>query len=420
MTASELTIVAPATSSPSLRSLIRISGTQVYDISNKLGINKKSKRSFQKIKIELDNLYLRILAITYEANNTLTGEPVLELIIPGSEIVVRKVIDLLLDNKNIVKALPGEFSRRSLENNKMTLNEATSIAHFTAATGRSEYMTLNATKKMLGNKLREIQDELISVGSAIEANCDFADEDDVTFINQNQVIKKLTKINKKIQTLLHRPFKSTSYNTPIFIFQGLPSSGKSTLFNALLKTERVVTSPEKGTTKDNISADWNLSNGQKITIQDTPGTNLQNLETEHRPEIGKFYLSCHVSNAVGTPPPKTLCLSTMIDLAPAAEWSDIGICAPLNLGLEELENKIIEILYNLPTVDSIETVESEALHLASKIITESIKQSENVVFQEEIIADYIQRTYEVLAFDQKEKPSEILLDNIFAKFCIGK
>ncbi len=51
---------------------------------------------------------------------------------------------------------------------------------------------------------------------------------------------------------------------------GRPNVGKSTLVNALLQDERMLTGPEAGVTRDAISTDWEWQ-GQKIKLVDTAG-----------------------------------------------------------------------------------------------------------------------------------------------------
>lgn len=51
---------------------------------------------------------------------------------------------------------------------------------------------------------------------------------------------------------------------------GRPNAGKSTLMNALLEEDRVITGPEAGLTRDAIAVDWDW-NGQKFRLVDTAG-----------------------------------------------------------------------------------------------------------------------------------------------------
>lgn len=55
---------------------------------------------------------------------------------------------------------------------------------------------------------------------------------------------------------------------------GRPNVGKSTLVNALLKDERMLTGPEAGVTRDAISSEWEYM-GRKINLVDTAGLRKQ-------------------------------------------------------------------------------------------------------------------------------------------------
>lgn len=51
---------------------------------------------------------------------------------------------------------------------------------------------------------------------------------------------------------------------------GRPNAGKSTLLNALLQKERVITGPQAGLTRDSIAVDWSYE-GRKFRLVDTAG-----------------------------------------------------------------------------------------------------------------------------------------------------
>lgn len=52
---------------------------------------------------------------------------------------------------------------------------------------------------------------------------------------------------------------------------GRPNVGKSSLFNYILGTERSLTGPEAGLTRDSIAAPWMAENGRAVLLHDTAG-----------------------------------------------------------------------------------------------------------------------------------------------------
>ncbi|MCO6418574.1 ribosome biogenesis GTPase Der [Siccirubricoccus sp. KC 17139] len=52
---------------------------------------------------------------------------------------------------------------------------------------------------------------------------------------------------------------------------GRPNAGKSTLLNALLGEERMITGPEPGLTRDSVAVEWTDSTGGKVRLVDTAG-----------------------------------------------------------------------------------------------------------------------------------------------------
>ena len=52
---------------------------------------------------------------------------------------------------------------------------------------------------------------------------------------------------------------------------GRPNAGKSTLLNALLGEERMITGPEPGLTRDAVASEWVDETGGKVRLVDTAG-----------------------------------------------------------------------------------------------------------------------------------------------------
>jgi tRNA modification GTPase len=66
------------------------------------------------------------------------------------------------------------------------------------------------------------------------------------------------------------PFADALNRPPVVRLVGPPNAGKSTLFNALLGTERALVSPTAGTTRDPVHATWSLR-GVPVVLEDTAG-----------------------------------------------------------------------------------------------------------------------------------------------------
>lgn len=77
--------------------------------------------------------------------------------------------------------------------------------------------------------------------------------------NKNDVLSDEASEDEKVKS---RPIQ--------LAIVGRPNVGKSTLMNALLKDERMLTGPEAGVTRDAISVDWEWK-GRKVKLVDTAG-----------------------------------------------------------------------------------------------------------------------------------------------------
>jgi tRNA modification GTPase len=66
------------------------------------------------------------------------------------------------------------------------------------------------------------------------------------------------------------PFALALRRPPVVRIVGSPNAGKSTLFNALLGTERALVSPTAGTTRDTVRATLSLR-GVPVVLEDTAG-----------------------------------------------------------------------------------------------------------------------------------------------------
>lgn len=86
---------------------------------------------------------------------------------------------------------------------------------------------------------------------------------------------ELVRLNDDVQNKEQPRKEDSTVEKPLQLaIVGRPNVGKSTLVNALLKDERMLTGPEAGITRDAVSSAWEWK-GRKINLVDTAGLRRQ-------------------------------------------------------------------------------------------------------------------------------------------------
>ncbi len=110
---------------------------------------------------------------------------------------------------------------------------------------------------------------LLSLSAQVEAALDFSDEDDVADLPANFHVA-LREFAGELGDQLDRPVMERLQQGVRIVFAGPPNAGKSSLFNALTRSEAAITAPSAGTTRDVIERTHAL-HGVPLTFVDTAG-----------------------------------------------------------------------------------------------------------------------------------------------------
>ena len=209
--------------------------------------------------------------ITYfQAPNSFTGEDVIEISCHGSPVLLRSVIDACLALGARI-AEPGEFSLRALANGRMDLTEAEAIRDLIDA--QTMTAARQAVRQMQGefsHQLRPIKDELLDIIVLLESALEFV-EDDLPELQANNIGERLRAIVDQIADI------AATYKAGHLIREGLrvaivgrPNVGKSSLFNALVRSDRAIVTDIPGTTRDQLHERFTIEN-VPISLIDTAG-----------------------------------------------------------------------------------------------------------------------------------------------------
>ena len=212
-----------------------------------------------------------VLVSVFRAPHSYTGEDSVEISCHGSSYILQKVVELLIAS-GCRMAGPGEYTQRAFLNGKMDLSQAEAVADLIASSSMAEHrLAMNQMRGGFGNKLRELRDKLLHITSLMELELDFSDHEELEFADRRELKDLAEEIRKTISHLTDSFSKGNAIKNgvPVAII-GETNAGKSTLLNALLNEDKAIVSEIHGTTRDVIEDTVNIG-GMLFRFIDTAG-----------------------------------------------------------------------------------------------------------------------------------------------------
>ena len=280
MTNSEECICALATPAGGAIGIVRLSGKNAIEITDKvfvsvsgkqLSVAKPNTLHYGEIKDKDGHTIDDVLVSVFRAPHSYTGEDSTEISCHGSRYILQQVLQRLIE-VGCRQAEPGEYTRRAYMNGKMDLSQAEAVADLIASTNKATHqMALSQLKGHFSSELTLLREKLLKMTSLLELELDFSDHEELEFADRSELRALAAEIEMKITTLAH------SFETGNALKQGVPVAivgktnvGKSTLLNRLLHEEKAIVSNIHGTTRDVIE-DTTLIDGITFRFIDTAG-----------------------------------------------------------------------------------------------------------------------------------------------------
>ncbi|KKX26636.1 tRNA uridine-5-carboxymethylaminomethyl(34) synthesis GTPase MnmE [Rhizobium sp. LC145] len=413
--------------------VIRISGPTAFSAAEALAGVLPAPRLAQLKKIRNRNGLLldQALVVIFPSPNSFTGEDCVEFHLHGSKAVVSAVFAELGDIAGLRMAEAGEFSRRAFENGKLDLVEAEGLGDLIAA--ETEMQRRLAVEEGFGGQsvlYAGWAERLTRARALIEAELDFADEDDVPGSVSEQVWSDVARLRDEIEGHI-----GSSKSGEIIrdgykvVIAGPPNAGKSSLLNTLAKRDVAIVTEIAGTTRDILHVDLDME-GYLVRFFDTAGLretgDLVEQEGVRRArramEEADLVLlveeiDSYPEQSVIPEGKQVLRIGSKLDRHKSADTYDICLSVHTGEGLEKLRERI---LGNLRGLWAGSTMPSRARHCdflkqASNSIQEALNGS-----QLDLRAENLRAAASALGRITGRVDVEQLLDVIFSQFCIGK
>src|SRR6266702_502848 len=257
--------------------LVRVSGADAVVVVDKVfrGKQKPSRfashiQHFGEVFDRADRLIDQVMLAVHRAPTSYTGEDLVEISCHGGTLVTAKVLQACL-HAGARAARPGEFTERAFLNGKMDLTQAEAVIDLIRA--RTDLALRSATEQLegrLGDQIRKIRDELISLLAHINASIDFPEEG-IEPDEDETLCARLDAVRDEIAVLLATADRGRVLREGVrVVIYGATNAGKSSLLNRLLGYDRVIVSDTHGTTRDTIEETVNLE-GVSVRLLDTAG-----------------------------------------------------------------------------------------------------------------------------------------------------
>ncbi|MEM9104333.1 MAG: tRNA uridine-5-carboxymethylaminomethyl(34) synthesis GTPase MnmE [Pseudomonadota bacterium] len=254
--------------------VIRVSGPDVRDgLRAMIGRLPEPRRALlTDIRDARDQVLDRGLVLFFEGPHSFTGEDCAELQIHGGHAVVAAVLASLSELDGFRSAEPGEFTRRAFENGKMDLTEVEGLADLIAAeTEMQRRMAIEQSSGALSQLYDGWRKDLIRIRAMIEADFDFADEEDVPGSVADTIWPEVATLGQTMKDHLQAANAGEIIRDGYrVVIAGAPNAGKSSLLNALAKRDVAIVSEEQGTTRDVLEVRLDIA-GYPMVLYDTAG-----------------------------------------------------------------------------------------------------------------------------------------------------
>lgn len=436
--------------------IVRISGENAIEIADKVFSSFNGKKIceipgysalYGKAYDNNGNID-NVVALVFKEPRSYTGEDVVEFSCHGGLFVTDKVLKAVL-NAGAVPAEAGEFTKRAFLNGKMDLTSAESVMNIISAQGeQAEKIALGVLEGRLFKEIKKINDKLVYDMALLSAWVDYPYEE-IEDLSENNLKEHITESISSLEKLIN------DFNKGQIILEGVdtaivgcPNVGKSTLMNLLSGTEKSIVTEIAGTTRDIVEDTVNVG-GITLRLADTAGVRdtedvVESIGVDRavkRLEKAELVLAvfdasrplsdadnklidlCKGKKAIGIVNKTDLDKKHLNGEIEKNFSQTIFISAKTGEGKEDLSKAIEELLGTADFDTSATALVNERQCDCCRKALDALKDADNALtlgMTMDAVTVCLDSAVENLMVLTGEKATELVVNEIFAQFCVGK
>ncbi|WP_310103470.1 tRNA uridine-5-carboxymethylaminomethyl(34) synthesis GTPase MnmE [Sphingomonas sp. BE138] len=411
---------------PAAIAVIRISGPAARAAGTALAGTLPPPRcaALRRLRDASGDTLDQALVLFFPGPATATGEDLVEFHLHGGRAVIAAVEQALAAQPGLVPAQPGEFTRRALLNNRLDLAQTEGLADLLEAeTDLQRRAALAIAEGGFSRHVEAWMAQLSMIAARIEAELDFADEDDVAGATAFDVTAVVAPLLAEMTEMLACPPVERLRDGIVVVLAGPRNAGKSSLFNALLGRDAAIVTDIAGTTRDVIEAPVTRA-GIPYRLVDTAGL------IDETPDVVE---------AIGIERARAL-----LETADLLLWLGNPAEAPagaIRVGARRddraAQDEAVDLttsIYDPRSIDALWLAIAERasgllgagdtlmLHQRHRVLIDQATKALATVGDDDLLldAEHVRIANRALAAVLGRNATEAMLDALFGRFCLGK